>query len=168
MSRVERLSVWISTALVTVTGLAFAWMKYVLEPADPWAVINHPLQPWLLKAHILTAPILVFAVGSITLRHVWRHWKSRAQAGRRSGTLAALTLVPMIFTGYLIQAVTSSFWLTALGVVHLGVGTAFAGAVLVHRIRPPERDEYTAHTHGHEARGPAAASPKRRLRSLSR
>src|SRR5690606_30891762 len=88
------------------TGLAYLWVKYAMEPTEPFAVINHPIQPWLLKAHLLTAPFLVFAVGMIALRHVWLHYRSGVLRGRRTGIISGLTLLPMILTGYLIQSVT--------------------------------------------------------------
>lgn len=41
--------------------MVYWWMKNRMEPLDAWAAINHPLQPWMLKAHILVAPLMVFA-----------------------------------------------------------------------------------------------------------
>ncbi len=70
MSPFEKWSVWISSCVVFITGVIYGWMKYFMQPLDPWAVINHPLQPWVLKAHIIAAPLLIFSLGLITLRHV--------------------------------------------------------------------------------------------------
>jgi hypothetical protein len=139
MTRFEKLLLWWSTAAVTVTGLVYAWMKYLVQPADEWAVVNHPLQPLVLKLHILVAPVLVFAVGMIATRHVVAHLRARTAQGRRSGTAAALVIVPMILSGYLIQTVTDSGWLTALGWVHLGTGVVFAAASAVHGVTARRR-----------------------------
>ena len=54
---------WISTTLVGATGLLFAVMKYLMQGEDPFSAYNHPLQPWMLAAHILLAPALVLALG---------------------------------------------------------------------------------------------------------
>ncbi|HEX2249795.1 MAG TPA: hypothetical protein VHH32_05565, partial [Gemmatimonadales bacterium] len=85
MTRFERWSVWVTSLATLVTGVVYLWMKYLLVSSDPFAVINHPWQPLLLKLHILVAPLLVFSVGMVALRHVWRHIISREQSGRRSG-----------------------------------------------------------------------------------
>lgn len=132
MNRFEKWSVLSTSFLTAVTGIVYLWMKYFMEAADPWAVINHPLQPWLLKAHILVAPLLVFAVGSIAVRHVWRHIRTGVAFGRRSGLTTALSLAPMIITGYLIQAVTHESWLLAIAIAHIGTGLLYSLGVAVH------------------------------------
>ena len=74
----------LSSAIVgTVTGLVLGWMKYLMQPTDPWAVINHPLEPWVLKAHILAVPVLVFAVGMVAVDHIWKHYRAGVRSGRR-------------------------------------------------------------------------------------
>ncbi len=134
MTRFERWSVWVTSLLTTVTGLVYLWMKYGLESGEPWSVVNHPLQPLILKLHIVTAPLLVFAIGLITLRHVWRHFQNRIRSGRRSGVVMALVIGPMILTGYLIQAVTHEGWLTALAWSHIGFGLVYAVLLIVHQV----------------------------------
>jgi hypothetical protein len=134
MSTWEKHLIWWSTAAVALTGFVYAWMKYLLQPADEWAIVNHPLQPLILKLHILVAPVLVFAIGLITSRHILAHLRSRTPSGRRSGTSAALIIVPMILSGYLMQAVTHSGLLSALGYLHLAVGTVYAAAFLAHAL----------------------------------
>ena len=126
MTRLEKVVVWGSTAAVTVTGVVYAWMKYLLEPVDSFAVINHPLQPVVLKLHIVTAPILIFGIGMIATRHIWPHFKAGLQRGRRSGISSMLVLVPMIATGYALQALSNASWLRVLGWIHLGFGIVFA------------------------------------------
>ena len=132
MTRFERWSVWSSTAATLVTGVVYAWMKDVMEPMDPWAVINHPLQPWVLKAHILVAPLLVFSVGMITIRHVWRNFRQGVRKGRRTGLLAALTLVPLVATGYVLQVLTAETLLRLIGWGHLALGVVYSVGVAAH------------------------------------
>lgn len=141
MSSWEKHLVWWSTAAVAVTGLVYAWMKYLLQPADEWAVVSHPMQPLILKLHILVAPILVFAIGLIASRHILLHLRSRTPFGRRSGTSAALIVVPMILSGYLIQVLTNHRVLAALGYLHLAAGALYAVAYLGHTVaaRRPRR-----------------------------
>ncbi|MEE9132544.1 MAG: hypothetical protein V3U13_03200 [Gemmatimonadota bacterium] len=134
MNRFEKWSLWISVALTTVTGAGLFWAKYLLQANDPWAVVNHPLQPWLLKAHIITAPMLIFALGLISTRHIWRHYMCRLAPGRKSGIVTVLVTVPMIIGGYLIQVVTHVGWLRVLAISHIALGFLFAAGFVLHQM----------------------------------
>lgn len=133
MTRFQRgLLLW-SSALTALTGIVYWWMDTMLHPVDEWAVVNHPLQPWVLKAHILVAPVLVFAIGLIATEHIWKHVRSAVRRGRRTGLITMAVIVPMILTGYLIQAVTAEPWLRLIVWTHLGTGLAYALGVVLHR-----------------------------------
>lgn len=121
-----------SSAGTGLTGIVYAWMKYLLDPAEPWAVINHPWEPWVLKAHILVAPVMVFAVGLIATEHIWKHFRARVRARRISGLTLMAVLVPMVASGYLIQAVTGAPWLTVLVWVHLITGGVYLVGLGIH------------------------------------
>lgn len=125
--------VWTTSAGTALTGAGFFWTKYLLEAEQSWAVVNHPLQPWFLKAHLLFAPGLVFAVGLIAARHVWRHFRNGTARGRRSGITAGLMVGPMIASGYLIQTVTHEGWLRVLAWTHIAVSVLYTLAVLLHQ-----------------------------------
>lgn len=164
MNRFERWSIWISAVLVTVTGAGLLWAKYFVANDDPWSVINHPLQPWFLKTHILTAPLLIAALGQIAVRHVWRHFRSALSGGRRSGSMTAVVSVPLILTGYLIQVVTDETWLGPLAITHIALGGVFALGILIHslvvgRQRGP-LDERSYRSSG-AGSGPARPRPQR-------
>ncbi len=132
MTPFERRSVWLTTAGTLITGVIYWWMKEMLTPPDPWAVVNHPLQPWVLKAHILIAPLQVFSVGLITSRHVWRHFRTGVKKGRKSGLLAAATFMALVATGYGLQVVTAEMIITALAWSHLALGIVYSLGVAVH------------------------------------
>jgi len=121
-----------SSGATFLTGVAYGWMKYLMEPVSAWAVVNHPLQPFMLKAHILVAPVLVFALGVIAVDHIWKHYRSRVRPGRRSGLTMMWLVVPMIVSGYLIQAVTQEGWLTAMIWAHLITGGVYGVAMFAH------------------------------------
>lgn len=167
MSRFERWSVWLTTAGTLVTGVVYWWMKDVMTSSEPWSIINHPLQPWVLKAHILLAPLLVFSVGLITTRHVWRHYRSGVGRGRRTGIVAAAVFVAMVASGYLIQVITTASVLRILAWAHLGLGLVYSGAVAAHwpatrraasaRPHPTDRPSWPA-----PGAGGAAAHDRRR------
>ena len=134
MSRFERWTVWASAAATAVTGLAFFWAKYLVESAEPWAVVNHPLEPWFLKTHIVFSPVFVFAVGLIVMRHIVPHIKEKVRRGRRSGLIMVWTLLPMALSGYLIQVVASPGWVRGLVVVHVGTGVLFVAGLAGHAV----------------------------------
>ncbi|MFW5947952.1 MAG: hypothetical protein ACOCUW_05620 [Gemmatimonadota bacterium] len=132
MTPFERRAVWITTAGTLITGVAYWWMKELLTPAEPWAVVNHPLQPWVLKAHILIAPFQVFSVGMITSRHIWRHYRQGVPKGRRTGTLAAVTFAAVVLTGYALQVVTAELLIRGLAWAHLVLGVVYSVGVAAH------------------------------------
>ena len=133
MSPFERWAVWTTSVATFVTGVIYIWLKYLLVSDDPFAVVNHPLQPIVLKAHILVAPLLVFSLGMVALRHVWRHLQSGMREGRRSGLVTVLVLAPMILSGYLIQAVTEEGWLQAMAFSHIATGIIYGVGLLAHQ-----------------------------------
>lgn len=138
MTRFQRWFLYLSTAVAAVSGVVYFCMKRFLTPLDPWAVINHPLEPWALKLHIISAPIMLFAVGLITTQHIWRSLKSSLPTGRRSGLIATAVFVPLVATGYLIQVFTNATVLEVLAWSHLVLGITIAWALAAHRrvLRP--------------------------------
>ena len=133
MSRFERWAVWSTSVATFVTGVVYLVMKYLLVSDDPFAVVNHPWQPAVLKAHILVAPLLTFSIGLVALRHVWRHLRSRLPEGRHSGIVTLAMVAPMIATGYLIQAVTQETLLRAMALSHIGFGLLYGVGLLAHQ-----------------------------------
>ena len=143
MTPFERRSVWLTTAGTLITGVVYWWMKEMMTPPEPWAVVNHPLQPWMLKAHILIAPLQVFAVGLITSRHIWRHFQLGVKKGRGSGLVAAGTFIALVITGYALQVVTAELLIEVLVWSHLALGIVYSAGVAVHwpatRSRPADQ-----------------------------
>ena len=133
MTLFERVMLWGSTILVGASGVVYAVMSYFMTTDDPYAVINHPLQPLFLKIHIVTAPLLVFAVGTVFTRHIWKQWRSGPQRGRRSGLWLMLAFAPMILSGYLVQTVTREsvlYWITA---IHLATSIIYVLGFSAHQ-----------------------------------
>ena len=89
MTRFHRWFLYGSTIATAASGITYFVMKRFFESSDPWAVINHPLEPWALKLHILSAPLMLFAVGLISTQHIWRSLRSSLPTGRHSGRIAS-------------------------------------------------------------------------------
>ena len=134
MSAFERWSVRLASLAVIVTGFALLWFQYGVESPDPFAVVNHPLQIWALKGHVLAAPLFLLAIGFITVRHIWRHVVRGVRPGRRSGLLTALSLVPMIASGYGLQVVVSEGLHDALVALHIASSVVFTVGVGFHLV----------------------------------
>jgi len=64
VTRVEAWAQHVANLLVGGTGVVYAWMRYALQPDDPYAIVNHPLERDVQHLHILAAPLL-------TLLAVW-------------------------------------------------------------------------------------------------
>ncbi|UCF20373.1 MAG: hypothetical protein JSU87_02915 [Gemmatimonadota bacterium] len=139
MNRWEKWCVWATSLAATISGGGLMWTKYFAESQDPWAVVNHPLQIWFLKLHILSSPLLVFALGLITTRHVWLNYRNRARGGRLTGLASVLLAAPMILTGYLVQLITNQGWLRAVAIAHIALGFAFALGLALHQAFARER-----------------------------
>lgn len=133
MSRFEAWTTHAATMLVGGTGLVYAWMRYLVHPADPFAVVNHPLQPLVQHLHILLAPLLVFAAGMMWHQHAWPYWRQGIERRRRSGGSMILTLVPMVVSGYLIQTAVAGDWRRIWVIVHLAASGLWLLGYLAHQ-----------------------------------
>ena len=109
----------LSNLLVSITGLLYAWARYLVTPTDEWAVVNHPWQPHFQHFHVLTAPSLVFMAGIFWVLHSWPYWKGGVREGRRSGLSMMSLLMPMIISGYAIQVSVHEGWRLAWVIIHV-------------------------------------------------
>lgn len=134
MSRFEAWVLHVSSLLVGGTGLVYAWMVYLVRPADPYAVVNHPWQPAVQHLHILIAPLLVFAAGLVWHRHAWTHYRRGVGRRRRSGVSLIFTLVPMVISGYLIQTAVEAQWRRVWVIVHLAASALWLAGYLAHQV----------------------------------
>lgn len=139
MKRWEAWSVHVSTVLVAGTGAVYAGMRYLMAPADPFAVVNHPLQPTAQHLHVLFAPLLVFGAGLVWREHVWKHYRQGVRTGRRSGLGMLFTIAPMVVSGYLIQTTVTPGWRTAWIVVHLATSAIWLLAYAGHAVLAVKR-----------------------------
>lgn len=120
-----------ASALIIVTGVVYFWMKYCLVSDDPFAVVNHPLQPFMLHAHVLTGPAFLIMFGIVFDAHV--AWAFGAAIPlRRSGLTSLVTVLAMAASGYLLQVVTGEQTRRICAVVHIVSGAVFAGAYVTH------------------------------------
>lgn len=142
----NRFEVWFAHAsmlLVSVTGVLYGVMRYLLGPVDPFAVVNHPWQGEVQRLHILVAPLIVFAVGLIWRRHILAHWQNGVKVGRRSGIELILTTMPMVVSGYLIQTTVTDSWRLIWIVVHCTTSGLWVAGYVIHQIASRKRKRQT-------------------------
>jgi len=132
---------WNHAALVAVSlsGVAYGVFKYFVPNSDPDSRVGHPLQPVMLKAHVLFAPLAVFGLGLLLRRHALARVRRGETDGRRTGVLMLWLLAPLVLSGYLIQVFVESGAARAVGWSHAGLGTIFLLGYAVHpkRRAPP-------------------------------
>ena len=161
MSRFEAWMLHVSNLLVGGTGLVYAWMVFLVKPTDPYAVVNHPLQPMVQHLHILVAPMLVFTAGLIWRRHVWSQWRRGIEDRRRSGLSLIYLLVPMIVSGSLIQTATDDDWRRIWVWVHLVTSALWLLGYLAHQAPMVWQRLTSAESRPTSDSPPGAASPRR-------
>lgn len=131
MKRWEKYTFTALSAVLTITGIAYFWMKWMMTADDPFAVVNHPLQPLMLQLHVLAAPAFMVVFGVIFNSHIGRKIGKKLP-NRRSGLLSLVTLVVMTASGYLLQTLTDPLLYRLALVAHLASGAVFAGSYTVH------------------------------------
>ncbi len=130
---------WLNHAanlLVGGTGLVYAWMLYLLEPDDPFALVNHPLEPLVHAGHVVAAPLLVFGCGLLWRRHVWARVRSGYAHRRKTGLVLFALVVPMIASGYLLQVAIEDGFRAIWTWTHVGTSLAWIAAYVVHQVSP--------------------------------
>lgn len=135
MSRLQLVWLHLSIGLTALTGIVFAVMKYFLESADEFAVANHPLQPHMLSAHVVVAPIALFILGWTFSNHMLPKHRFGDDTGRKSGTGAMWLIVPMTLSGYLLQVSVDETLRQAMAVAHWVSSGLFALIYVVHLLK---------------------------------
>jgi hypothetical protein len=119
------------SAIIAVTGAVYFWMKDLLTPEDPFAVVNHPLQPVIQHLHVLAAPAFLVVFGMVFTAHVV--WKLRTRGALwPSGLLSLVTIVLMAASGYLLEVAIDEAWRGFWSGLHLASGAVFTVACAVH------------------------------------
>jgi hypothetical protein len=140
MSRLDVVLVHATNLLVCATGLVWFVMRHLMQPADEFALQNHPLEDEFQAAHVLTAPLLLVMLGVVWAVHARVHLVSGTRARRRSGLALLFLAVPMAASGYLLQVAVDGAWRDAWLLVHLATSAlwiaVFATHQLAHRFGP--------------------------------
>lgn len=141
MSRLQLLWLHLATALTALTGIVFAVMKYFMTSDDEFSVVNHPLQPHMLAAHVVIAPLLLFVLGWTFSNHMLPKWRFGDGRNQRSGLASMWLIIPMTLSAYLLQVATNETLREAMAMAHWVSSGAFVIGYAVHMIKPPAASE---------------------------
>jgi hypothetical protein len=133
MNRWQAWSSHIVTVIVGTSGIIYLFIKYFMQTNDPFSVVNHPLQPFMLDAHVFTAPLLVFLFGLMFESHVQKKLKLGNSVNRRTGLAAGLTFGLMTLSGYALQVTSSEILSRAAVVLHLLCSGLFLFSYVMHQ-----------------------------------
>ncbi len=125
MTRIERWLLSLLSLLVAASGLVYLWMKYLLQPTDPFAVVNHPWQPYVLDTHVLAAPALLIVFGMVWTSHVRDKVVAGQPDNRGTGLTSLWMFLVMAASGYVLQVVTSDVAHRVAVIVHVSGGILF-------------------------------------------
>jgi len=145
MSVFERWLLNLSCGVATITGLVYLYMKDVMQGDDPFSVLHHPWQPYVLALHVLSGPVIVFALGLIARDHILgRLIDGRPHRSRRGGIITVSLAVPMIASAYLLQVISEPTLRRGLVWTHLVSGVLFALLFVVHAASARPRLDWLA------------------------
>jgi hypothetical protein len=136
MSRAQLIWLHLSVALTAITGTVFAVMKYFMTSDDEFAVANHPLQPHMLAAHVVVAPLVLFILGWTFSNHMLPKYRFGNGVNRKSGLWSMLLIVPMALSGYLLQIATADALREAMAITHWVSSGLFVVGYVIHLIPP--------------------------------
>ena len=134
MSRWQSWLSHIATVAVGISGIVYLVMKYFMKNDDPFALVNHPLQPLMLDLHLLAGPALVFLCGLMFESHIQRRLLSGSLPNRKSGIIAAVTFAVMTVSGYALQVTAIESLSRTAMVLHLVSSGVFLLSYVVHQI----------------------------------
>lgn len=138
MSRGQVIYVHACVALTALTGIVFAWMKsFMKPPADEFSVVNHPLQPYMLAAHVVVAPFLLFAFGWLYSNHVRPKLAFDERRNRGTGLWLIAAILPMTLSAYLLQVSTAETTRKAMAAAHWISSALFLLFYVAHLLRRP-------------------------------
>lgn len=135
MTRAQLICLHLSLALTTITGIVFAVMKYFMTSADEFSVVNHPLQPHMLAAHVVIAPLALFVLGWTFSSHMLPKYRFGNGENRKSGIATMILIAPMVLSAYLLQIATNESLRQSMAIAHWVSSGVFVVGYVAHLLR---------------------------------
>lgn len=135
MTRTQLVWLHVSVALTAITGVVFAVMKYLMTGADEFSVVNHPMQPYMLAAHVVIAPAVLFILGWTFSNHMLPKYRFGDGSNKKTGIAQMALIVPMALSAYLLQISTNEALREAMAMAHWITSGIFVVGYVVHLFR---------------------------------
>lgn len=136
MSRNQLVWLHLSVALTAITGVVFAVMKYFMKSTDEFSVVNHPMQPYMLAAHVVIAPAVLFILGWTFSNHMLPKYRFGDGSNKKTGIAQMALIVPMALSAYLLQVSTNETLREAMAMAHWITSGIFVISYVVHLFKP--------------------------------
>jgi len=136
MRRLERWSLRLGFALGVLTGVVYAWVRYLGTVKGDFGPEPSPWQPFWQHAHVLAAPVLLFALGVAARGHVQGMLNRGVRRGRRTGLVLLCLAGPLVLGGDGVQVVTGVSLRNVLGWTHAAAGALFTALYVFHWAKP--------------------------------
>ena len=120
---------------VGLSGVIYGVLKYFMAGADADSRIGNPWTQPALKAHLLSAPFVVFALGLVFSSHALKRFRSGEPDGRRSGMGLLGLAAPVVLSGYVIQVLTGDAARTWSGWLHASAGILYLAGYVAHLLK---------------------------------
>jgi hypothetical protein len=156
----EAWTIRIGFGLVSASGVVYGAMKYFLTGSNPDSRLGHPWQPGVLAAHVLAAPVAVFALGLLLRGHALAQLARGEREGRGTGLALTLVGMPLVFSGYLVQVFTGEAVRKGTGWLHAALGLVFALAFFLHMPASQAGDPAVPRTPGRSPDDAAETPPE--------
>jgi len=125
LPRAYRLTLYVTGAILVLTGIAWAWLHYLVDER-----IAIPASAWLMKIHGGAAMLVLVLLGSALFQHVGAGW--RLARNRSSGTTILAFSTLLAVTGYLLYYAGDEHIRSFSSLLHLGVGVIAPFLLAVH------------------------------------
>lgn len=112
-------------------GCIYGVYKYFFQIETEYGIRPHPQQEIWQTIHILLSPLLIFAFGLLWQNHIVKMYE-KALMKRKSGISLVITMLVMIFSGYLVQVVYQPDWQKYSAYLHIGISLVFGFAYIIH------------------------------------
>ena len=141
-------------AVLVVSGALWLLFHYFVRVEGEFGPTLHPLEPWWLRVHGITAAAFLIGFGSVLPGHVRRAWG--AARNRITGTIFFGVMLTLTLTGYLLYYVGAEAVRDMMSLVHwvVGLGVPLLAGWHVWRGRVSRRLRVA----GHRARSTVAAT----------
>lgn len=115
---------------LVLSGIAWLLIHYVWG-AGSAAMLPHPAELWLIRAHGLAGFLALFVLGSISALHVPRGWQRGLHLP--SAITVLMAWAATVLTAYLLYYFSGESSRAIIGWLHAGMALTLWIAIFVHR-----------------------------------